>query len=60
MRHPGRANVCSPLYTHLQMPPNNAIVVSGAREHNLRDVSLTLPRRSVTADPRELAAALAA
>jgi excinuclease ABC subunit A len=26
------------------MPPNNAIVVSGAREHNLRDVSLTLPR----------------
>jgi excinuclease ABC subunit A len=26
------------------MPPKNAIVVSGAREHNLRDVSLTLPR----------------
>jgi excinuclease ABC subunit A len=26
------------------MPPNNAIVVSGAREHNLKDVSLTLPR----------------
>jgi excinuclease ABC subunit A len=44
VRDPRRANVCSPLYTHLQMPPNNAIVVSGAREHNLRDVSLTLPR----------------
>jgi excinuclease ABC subunit A len=26
------------------MPPSNAIVVSGAREHNLKDVSLTLPR----------------
>src|SRR5512133_3522553 len=26
------------------MPPSNAIVVSGAREHNLKDISLTLPR----------------
>ena len=26
------------------MPPSNSIVVSGAREHNLKDVSLTLPR----------------
>ena len=26
------------------MPPSNAIVVSGAREHNLKDVSLELPR----------------
>ena len=26
------------------MPPKNAIVISGAREHNLKDVSLTLPR----------------
>ncbi|HEV2998111.1 MAG TPA: excinuclease ABC subunit UvrA [Solirubrobacteraceae bacterium] len=26
------------------MPPGNQIVVSGAREHNLKDVSLTLPR----------------
>src|SRR6188768_2919790 len=26
------------------MPPSNAIVISGAREHNLKDVSLTLPR----------------
>jgi excinuclease ABC subunit A len=25
-------------------PANNAIVISGAREHNLQDVSLTLPR----------------
>ena len=30
------------------MPPQNAIVVSGAREHNLKDVSLTLPRDSLT------------
>ncbi len=26
------------------MPPSNAIVISGAREHNLKDVSLSLPR----------------
>jgi len=26
------------------MPPSNAIVVSGAREHNLKDISLELPR----------------
>jgi excinuclease ABC subunit A len=26
------------------MPSNNAIVVSGAREHNLKDISLTIPR----------------
>ncbi len=26
------------------MPPKNEIVVSGAREHNLKDVDLTLPR----------------
>jgi excinuclease ABC subunit A len=26
------------------MPPSNAIVVSGAREHNLRNISLELPR----------------
>ncbi len=29
------------------MPSNSAIVISGAREHNLRDVSLTLPRDSL-------------
>jgi excinuclease ABC subunit A len=29
------------------MPPNNAIVVSGAREHNLKDISLALPRDSL-------------
>ncbi|MGZ6696353.1 MAG: ATP-binding cassette domain-containing protein, partial [Solirubrobacteraceae bacterium] len=29
------------------MPPQNAIVVTGAREHNLKDVSLTLPRDSL-------------
>src|SRR5919204_325766 len=26
------------------MPPNNAIVVSGAREHNLKDISVSIPR----------------
>ena len=29
------------------MPSNSSIVISGAREHNLRDVSLTLPRESL-------------
>ena len=29
------------------MPPSNAIVVSGAREHNLKNVSLELPRDSL-------------
>jgi excinuclease ABC subunit A len=29
------------------MPPTNAIVVSGAREHNLKDISVTLPRDSL-------------
>jgi excinuclease ABC subunit A len=29
------------------VPPQNAIVVSGAREHNLKDISLTLPRDSL-------------
>ena len=29
------------------MPPNNCIVVSGAREHNLRDISLKIPRDSL-------------
>src|SRR4051812_50055622 len=31
----------------LPMPPSNAIVVSGAREHNLKNVSLELPRDSL-------------
>jgi excinuclease ABC subunit A len=26
------------------MPPNNAIVVAGAREHNLKDISVSIPR----------------
>ena len=29
------------------MPPTNTIVVSGAREHNLKNVSITLPRDSL-------------
>ena len=40
-----RANVCSAGYTPLiDAAASNAIVVSGAREHNLKDISLTLPR----------------
>src|SRR5687768_10184483 len=31
-------------HTMCPMPPKNAIVISGAREHNLKDVSLSLPR----------------
>jgi excinuclease ABC subunit A len=30
------------------VPPKNAIVVSGAREHNLKDVNVTLPRDALT------------
>ncbi|MBA2765470.1 MAG: excinuclease ABC subunit UvrA, partial [Solirubrobacterales bacterium] len=30
------------------MPPSNSIVVSGAREHNLKNVSLTIPRDALT------------
>ncbi len=29
------------------MPPSNEIVVSGAREHNLKDITLSLPRDSL-------------
>ena len=47
MRHPENANVCSHTYNVGWMPPHNAIVVSGAREHNLKDISVTLPRDSL-------------
>src|SRR5438128_10829857 len=38
------ANICSPTYHGCSMAPGNQIVVSGAREHNLKDISLALPR----------------
>ena len=41
---PSHPNVCSPSYDVQSMPSSNQIVVSGAREHNLKDISLTLPR----------------
>jgi excinuclease ABC subunit A len=31
----------------IAVPPQNAIVVSGAREHNLKDITLTLPREKL-------------
>jgi excinuclease ABC subunit A len=37
-------NVCSVGYRGERMTRSNAIVVSGAREHNLKNVSLSLPR----------------
>src|SRR5206468_9092494 len=39
-----QGNVCSPFYNCSWMPPQNQIVVSGAREHNLKDVTLAMPR----------------
>src|SRR6202035_96674 len=38
------ANICSPQYNSWDMTTSNKIVVSGAREHNLKDISLELPR----------------
>src|SRR5438128_523141 len=48
------ANICSPTYHGCSMAPGNQIVVSGAREHNLKDISLALPRDAlvvITAHP---------
>ena len=36
-------NVCSPIYNE-RVAKHDRIVVSGAREHNLKDISLELPR----------------
>jgi excinuclease ABC subunit A len=44
MRTRPRPNICSPRYNCLKVPSSNQIVVSGAREHNLKNVSLSLPR----------------
>src|SRR5580692_8282967 len=44
MRTLPRPNICSPRYNCLKLPSANQIVVSGAREHNLKNVSLSLPR----------------
>jgi excinuclease ABC subunit A len=43
-RAPLRPNICSPRYNHGELPSANQIVVTGAREHNLKNVSLSLPR----------------
>jgi excinuclease ABC subunit A len=40
---PPAANVCSPSYNE-QVAKHDRLVVSGAREHNLKDISLELPR----------------
>ena len=37
-------NVCSPRYNVGKLPSSSQIVVTGAREHNLKNVSLALPR----------------
>jgi excinuclease ABC subunit A len=42
-RAPSWTNVCSPAYNG-SVAKHDRIVVSGAREHNLRDISLELPR----------------
>ena len=38
-------NRCTSCHT---MPPNDSIVISGAAEHNLRNVDVTIPRDSLT------------
>ena len=46
MREPApgvRSNVCSPSYNG-RVAKHDRIVVRGAREHNLKDISLELPR----------------
>jgi excinuclease ABC subunit A len=43
MRHGICPNVCSPHYTG-RVAKHDQLVVSGAREHNLKDISLSLPR----------------
>jgi excinuclease ABC subunit A len=50
MRHsrPGSgANVCSPLYNDV-VAKHDRLVVSGAREHNLKDISVSIPRDALT------------
>ena len=44
MRTRSQPNICSPRYNSLRLPTSNQIVVTGAREHNLKNVSLSLPR----------------
>jgi len=43
-RDPRAPNICSPAYHGSWMGQSNKIVVAGAREHNLKDISLELPR----------------
>src|SRR3954469_23316536 len=43
-------NVCSPHYT-AGVAKHDQLVVSGAREHNLKDISLSLPRDALVVLP---------
>ena len=44
MREATPTNICSPRYNEDRVSSASQIVVTGAREHNLKNISLTLPR----------------